>query len=309
MFDEFLDKAVELRARGESFAIATVVRFEAPISGKPGDRAIVHSDGSMWGWIGGGCSQPAVIKEALKALQDGSPRLIRISPSANPDAEEGIVDYTMTCHSGGSLDIYVEPVLPKPRVVIFGRSVVAQTLARLANAIHYAVTVVDVIENARDHARLVTTPQTFVVVSTQGENDEEALEQALSFDSLYVAFVASETKTRKLFNFLREKGISSEQLSRVKAPAGLRIGAVSPEEIAVSILAEIVQAGRSRPQPVAPVEPKSVEEHDPVCGMTVNAASAKHKAQYGEKTYYFCCAGCKQKFDKEPAKVLLRLAE
>ncbi|HME06176.1 MAG TPA: XdhC family protein, partial [Bryobacteraceae bacterium] len=244
MFDEFLDKAMELRALGESFAIATVVRFEAPISGKPGDRAIVHSDGSMWGWIGGGCSQPAVIKEALKALQDGSPRLIRISPSANPESQEGAVDYTMTCHSGGSLDIYVEPVLPKPRIVIFGRSVVAQTLARLAKAIHYAVSVIEVIENAQDLAQLVTTAQTFVVVSTQGENDEEALEQALSFESPYVAFVASETKTRKILDFLREKGIPSEHLSRVKAPAGLRIGAVSPEEIAVSILAEIVQVGR-----------------------------------------------------------------
>lgn len=304
MFDEFLEKAVELRARGESFAVATVVRFEAPISGKPGDRAIVHADGSMWGWIGGGCSQPVVVKEALKALRDGSPRLIRISPSANPQSGEGIVDYTMTCHSGGALDIYVEPVLPKPRIVIFGRSVVAQTLARLAKTIHYAVSVIEVIENAHDLAPLVTTAQTFVVVSTQGENDEEALEQALSLESLYLAFVASETKTRKILDFLREKGISPAQLSRVKAPAGLRIGAVSPEEIAVSILAEIVQVGRSKPQPVTQPPPKSAEEQDPVCGMTVDAASAKHKSQYGEKTYYFCCAGCKQKFDKEPAKVL-----
>src|SRR5271165_616576 len=209
MFDEFLDKAMDLRALGESFAIATVVRFEAPISGKPGDKAIIHSDGRLWGWIGGGCSQPVIIKEALKALQDGNPRLVRISPSADPHSNEGIVDYSMTCHSGGTLDIYIEPLLPKPRIVILGRSPVAQTLARLAKAIHYAVYVVDPaatkenfpdVDGIRDRwdvQGLAITPHTFVVVSTQGESDEEALEVALGLESHYVAFVASETKAKK----------------------------------------------------------------------------------------------------------------
>ncbi len=137
MFDEFLKKANELRSKDEPFAIATVVRFESPVSGKPGDKAIVRADGSIWGWIGGGCAQPVVVKEALRALRDGAPRLVRIHPSANPDAEHGTVDYTMTCHSGGSLDIFIEPVLPKTHVVIFGRSAVAQTLAKLAHAINY----------------------------------------------------------------------------------------------------------------------------------------------------------------------------
>src|SRR5215469_7662212 len=108
MFDDFLKKSAELMSRGEPFVVATVVRALAPTSGKPGDKAIVQADGAIWGWIGGGCAQPVVIKEALKALAEGHPRLVRISPS--PDAaEEGIVDYTMTCHSGGSLDIYIEP--------------------------------------------------------------------------------------------------------------------------------------------------------------------------------------------------------
>src|SRR5579864_2859223 len=106
MFDEFLNKAAELRSRGESFAVALVVRFEAPISGKPGDKAIIYPDGGIWGWIGGGCSQPVVVKEALKALAEGTPRLVRITPSPSSDRGEGVVDYTMTCHSGGSLDIY-----------------------------------------------------------------------------------------------------------------------------------------------------------------------------------------------------------
>src|ERR1700758_5072906 len=139
MFDEFLKKADELVAIGESFAVATVVRYEAPISGKPGDRAIIFADGEVWGWIGGGCAKPVVVKEAQKALQDGRPRLVRISPSSSE--AEGIVAYNMTCHSGGTLDIYIEPVLPKPHILIMGRSPVGQTLARLGKAINYTVSV------------------------------------------------------------------------------------------------------------------------------------------------------------------------
>src|SRR5215472_8515308 len=134
MFDRFVKKAAELLEKGEPFVAASVVRFQAPISGKPGDKAIIFPDGKMWGWIGGGCAQPVVIKEALKALEDSAPRLVRIHPSANPDSAQGVVDYTMTCHSGGSLDIFIEPVLPKRHLLIFGRSAVAQTLAKLAKA-------------------------------------------------------------------------------------------------------------------------------------------------------------------------------
>ncbi len=139
MFDQFLKRADELLAKGEPFAIAMVVRYQAPISGKPGNKAIVLGDGTIWGWIGGGCAQPVVVKEALKSLADGQPRLIRISPSASP--EEGIIDYAMTCHSGGTLDIYIEPVLAKPHLLILGRSPVARTLAALGKTIGYAVSV------------------------------------------------------------------------------------------------------------------------------------------------------------------------
>src|ERR1700743_792759 len=186
MFDEFLKKTTELLAQGESFVTATVVRCEPPTSGKPGDKAIIHGEEIAWGWIGGGCKQPVVIKEAKKALAEGKPKLVRISPSpSNP--EEGIVDYTMTCHSGGALDIYLEPVLPKPRILILGRSPVAQCLAQLGNTIGYAVAVVSSdtavegfhgVEMIESHdfnlesARV--SPETFVVVSTQGEGDEDA---------------------------------------------------------------------------------------------------------------------------------------
>jgi xanthine dehydrogenase accessory factor len=301
-----------------------VVRFEAPISGKPGDRAIIRADGTMWGWIGGGCAQPAVVKEALKALEDGNPRLIRISPNRDPDSAEGIVDYTMTCHSGGTLDIFIEPVLPKPQVLIFGRSAVAQSLARLAKAIDYTVTVVaagatrqqfpnvDTIHQELDLSPVGITPRTYVVVSTQGESDEEALELATGVASPYIAFVASKVKAQKVLEYLRGKGLSSGRLDRVQAPAGLEIGAVSPEEIAVSILAAIVRAARSAVRREAvekPVPaPPEVIPKDPVCGMVVDPGRARHQSAYLGSTVYFCCPHCKAAFDKEPEKYLAGVA-
>lgn len=322
MFDQFLKETAELIARGESFVTATVVRALPPTSGKPGDKAVIHADGRISGWIGGGCAQPVVVKEALKAQADGRPRLVRISPSdSNP--EEGIVDYTMTCHSGGALDIYLEPVKPKPQIMILGRSPVARILAQLGSTIGYGVSVVSS-ENPKDGIADVENlvaddfkvlggrinAQTFVVVSTQGEGDEEALEQAVNSDALYVAFVASRTKAAKVVEFLGARGVSPEKISRVHAPAGLNIGATSPEEIAVSILAEIVQIraseAKSAAKPAASPTLNVIQNDakDPICGMTVEKSKAKHKAEFQGKTFYFCCAGCKQKFEQSPERYL-----
>ncbi|MGB2667269.1 MAG: XdhC family protein [Candidatus Acidiferrum sp.] len=313
MFDQFLSKADELVTNGQPFAVAVVVRYEAPISGKPGNKAIIFPDGKMWGWIGGGCSQLVVIKEALKALADGQPRLIRISPSSSP--EEGIVDYTMTCHSGGTLDIFIEPVLPKPHILILGRSPVAKTLAKLATAINYAVSVVvpeadresfpdcDLVQADPDLSQLKITPQTFMVVSTQGEGDKEALEKALRTKADYVAFVASKTKASKILDAFKEEKMPADRLRQVRAPAGLDIRAASPEEIAVSILAEIIQvngtrsvASKAQAQPLA----RKQEAKDPICGMMVDVGVAKYKSEFRGSPFYFCCSGCKQKFDKQP---------
>jgi xanthine dehydrogenase accessory factor len=327
MFDRFLKESAELVARGETFAVATVVRCLPPTSGKPGDKAIIFADGKLLGWIGGGCAQPVVVKEALKALVDGKPRLVRITP--RPDApEEGIVDYTMTCHSGGALDIYIEPVLPGPHLVVLGRSPIAQALARLGSVVGYAIDVVlderaeeafagiGVIQ-AQDYSleRAKVSPQTFIVVSTQGEGDEEALEQALKTEAGYVAFVASKTKAEKVFEYLKSQGIAAEKIKRVLAPAGLDIHAKSPEEIAVSILAQIIQVrGQAKEAPgqakssasasPLPVLPVLNEAKDPVCGMSVNPSKARHKSEYEGSAFYFCCAGCKQAFDREPQRYL-----
>jgi xanthine dehydrogenase accessory factor len=318
VFDQFLSKASELLAKGEPFAVAVVVRYLPPISGKPGDKAIIFADGTVWGWIGGGCSQPVVIKEAMKALQDGQPRLVRISPTSS--TEEGIVDYNMTCHSGGTLDVYIEPVLAKPHILILGRSPVGQTLARLGKAISYTVSVAapradresypdaDSVQADLNLTGLKIGPRTFIVVSTQGECDEEALEQALRTDASYVAFVASKVKAAKALQHLGERAIGAERLNQVRAPAGMSIPNGSPEEIAVSILAEIVQLNRSRAvghkeAPALPAEKQEVK--DPICGMTLSVDAAKCKSEFDGKSFYFCCAGCKQTFDRQPDKYVL----
>jgi xanthine dehydrogenase accessory factor len=318
MFDQFLNKASELLATGEPFAVAEVVRYLSPISGKVGDKAIVLADGTVWGWIGGGCAQPAVIKEALKALKDGRPRLVRISPSSSQ--EEGIVAYNMTCHSGGTLDVYIEPVLPKPHILILGRSPVGRTLARLGKAINYTVSVAapqadresypdaDRVQADLNLSGVRIGPQTFIVVSTQGECDEEALEQALKTSAFYVAFVASKVKAAKVLQSVGERGISTERLNQVRAPAGLNIQAGSEEEIAVSILAEIVQLSRRHAieqSDVAASAQEKEEAKDPICGMTVDIGRAKYKSEFDGKPFYFCCGGCKQTFDKQPDKHVL----
>ena len=302
MYEEFLQKASELHSRDEAFVVATVVRCEAPTSGKPGDRAIVTQDGKISGWIGGGCAQPIVIDEALKCLKDGKSRLIRVSPTAGAEPADGITGYTMMCHSGGTLDIFIEPVLAKPHLLIFGQSPVAKTLAQLGKALSYRVSTAD--QNS------AITPQTAIVVATQGEDDEGALEQALATEAPYIAFVASKKKWEAVSSFLREKGVPEQRLKSVRVPAGLDIGAETPEEIAVSILAETIQARRKQDKQVSPPGFPSLpvveiaRSRDPVCGMMVVVATAKYSSEFSGQTIYFCCAQCKSSFDKNPAQFI-----
>jgi len=297
MYDDFLKQAAELHSKDEAFAVATVVRCEAPTSGKPGDRAIVTANGKISGWIGGGCAQPIVIDESLKSLRDGKSRLIRVSPTAGAEPSDGITGFTMMCHSGGTLDIFIEPVLAKPHLLIYGRSPVAKTLAKLGDALGYRVTAAD--ESAQPEPNI--TPQTAIVIATQGEDDEGALEQALSKNARYVAFVASTKKWEAVSAFLQTKGISESQLNSVRVPAGLDIGAQTPEEIAVSILAQTIQARRKSEQTQIPALPiiEIRKEKDPVCGMMVSVP-AKYTSEYKGSKIYFCCAHCKSSFDKNP---------
>ena len=313
--DDWLAEAEALTRRGEPFAVATVVRCERPTSAKPGAKALIRQNGAMSGWIGGSCAEPVVIKEALGALEDGEPRLLVLvgKGSGSLGRADGVREYTMTCHSGGTLEIFVEPVLPKPALVLVGSGPVVETLARLAATARFAVTVVEPERPALERlagasvvealASVVVTPRTAIVVATHGRFDEDALEQALRSEADYVSLVASPTRARVVHESLRARAIPDDRLRRLKAPAGLDLGAVTPEEIAVSILAEIV-AHRRRPRPAAEREAGALaaaaaEARDPVCGMTVTIATARYRSEGPGGLVYFCCAGCKRRYDAE----------
>ena len=265
MHDALFRAAYDLGARRTPYALAVVVRHERPISGKAGDKAIILADGSISGWIGGGCTKPLIIAEAQKALADGRHRLVRIAPSAEPGAS-GIIRHEMTCHSGGALDIYIEPVLPRPQVVIFGRTELAQVLCRLAAAMHYRSVAAapgcdsslfghaDQFLQAFDLGAVNTQGPTFAVIATQGEHDAEALREALAHELPYVAFVASRQKAKEVLRSLALSGMAPADIARVRTPAGLDIGARLPEEIALSVLAEIVSVYRSGIDAESPID-------------------------------------------------------
>ena len=322
MFHQFLHTTQSLYQNKEPFAIAFVVNREVPSSGKPGDKAVITKDGKITGWIGGGCTRGIVLKEALEAIDTGNPRLVKISPDGKVESSPGVNAYPMTCHSGGTVELYIEPVLPKPQLLVMGKSNVAMALAKLGKAMDYPVTIaaksidktgfgdVDrIIEKGLKKGDVTTN--TCIVVCTQGENDEDALEQAVKSDAPYIAFVASMRKANAIFTTLRQRGITFEQLKKIKTPAGLNINAKLPEEVAVSILAQIIEFIRKEDaeMPTLKKESKPAEMDDlfinPVCNVPVQKSTAKHVINYKKKDYYFCCDGCKVSFEKEPAKYAL----
>jgi xanthine dehydrogenase accessory factor len=312
---DLLVLSADLVRREEPFVLATVVRRQPASSSQQGDGALVTAAGDFHGWLGGSCTQPTVVREALSALADGMPRLIALSPDPSRDRRSGVLVFPMTCHSGGTVDIYLEPVLPPSRFLVFGVSPVARALSRLAAAMGFAV---DVADPAAERAmfpeadRLWTELQglapsrgvsPFAVVATMGERDEEAVLAALAAQPAYLAVVASGKRFAQIRESLLARGASAQALDRIKSPAGLDIGARTPEEIAVSILAEIVQVRRSKALPQA-LPSRAPEHRDPVCGMTVEATSEAHRAEVGGVAYYFCCGGCRERFLAAPERFL-----
>lgn len=299
---DWLAEANDLTEAGEPFALATVVRRVAPASALPGAKAIVRADGSMQGWVGGSCAQPVVVAEAQQALRGGSPRLLRLGHMPGATEADEVVEYPMTCHSGGALEILIEPVLPAARLTLVGDSPIVAALAALAATLGYRL---DRVADARSLAAIVDTfgPSDFVVVATMGVDDEETLAAALRSAAPYVALVASPKRAGVVRETLAVMGITPEDLARLKAPAGLDLGGRAQEEIALSILAEIVQVRAAMPtgmMETAPAPSASLEAIDPVCGMSVIMAGAKHSSEFAGKTWYFCCGGCKARFESDP---------
>ena len=318
MKKELLQLATELSQRGEPFVVATVVRREAYSSAQVGNMAIITADGVYRGWLGGSCTRPSVQREAARALADGQPRLISLSPEPDLHPRQGVTALPMTCHSGGTVDIFIEPVLPAPRIVIFGVSPVARTLAQLGKAMDYAIDLadpdahpdelpgVDRVFKTLDAPELRSSAGPFVVVASMGENDEDAVGAAIALSPAYLGVVAS----RKRFGLLREilvdRGVPAAALDRIKSPAGLDLGGRAPEEVALSILAEIVQQRRSATAvtAAAAVAPIVAEAIDPVCNMTVTVAGARHTGEWNGQTWYFCKARCKDMFLADPHRFL-----
>jgi xanthine dehydrogenase accessory factor len=304
--DDVFERVVALQRERVPFVLATVVRSRKPASGRPGDRAVVLTDGSMHGWIGGSCAQPTIRREALRALADGKPRLVRLNPdgsgmATSEDDDQGVVAYTMTCNSGGALEVYVEPFAPPSRLVVVGDSPVARSLLELGPLLGF-----DTVDNpaALD---AMDGPDTWVAIASMGDGDEPAAEAALRSGFEYVALVASRRRAASVLDYLRERGLSAGLLGRLKAPAGLDIGATTPAEIAMSILAEIVSERRTRREsaPSAPApgsDSIASTSIDPVCGMEVDIATARWMTDFEGQTIRFCAPGCKRTFLADPTR-------
>jgi len=256
MFREFLKEATELNNANKAYAIAIVVNRENPTSGKPGDKAIIKEDGSIIGWIGGGCTRGIVLQEAIKAIEDGKSRLVNISPNEKKTENNQVKSYPMTCQSGGSVEVYIEPILPKPHLLIVGVSPIALALVKLGANMKYRITLVNFTgtklnltesdsEVVETFSTKLISKNTYSIICTQGENDAGMLYQAIKARSSYVGFVASIKKATVIHQELKDLGATAKQLDSIKSPAGLDLNAKSPEEVAVSILAEIISLARS----------------------------------------------------------------
>ncbi len=336
MTGEVLRLAARLEGERQPFALATVVRSERPTSGKPGNSALIAADGTMHGWIGGSCTRSEVIRHALEALRLGEPRLLAFGAAeGRPD---DLVQVSMSCASGGKVEVHINPVLPAPVLLVAGESPVALALLRLGSAMGYQTVatasdneevarladecVRDLTEAAHVYAARPPGTRLFAVVATMGREDERALARLAAAEPDYLGVVASPKRMRSVRAVLAGLGLGDPEIGRIHGPAGLDIGAESPVEIAVSILAEIVEQSRQPPAGrlsaadsagVAratsavpgdePSEPGGDTDGawatDPVCGMTVPVAGSP-SSQFRGRTAYFCCEGCRGLFDATP---------
>jgi xanthine dehydrogenase accessory factor len=332
--DDFFDRVAALKRDGQPFAVATVVARRPPVSAHLGDRAIIFADGRMDGFVGGACSREIIRKQALEVLRTRAARLVSIRPEVNGAAEPGSerVVVAMTCASEGAVDVYVEPIVRPRTIVVAGATPVAAAVARIARAMRYdVVRVVDGAEQgdvnadaASIGARVATLDRleailgeaaansgdSAAIVASQGHYDEPALEVILKAGVPYVGLVASHKRGATVRAGLAESRVPN--VERLRNPAGLDLGARSPEEVALSILGEIVQLGTRAAssdhppgaQAPSPAPAAPVVATDPVCHMEVNVATAKHVAEVDGTTYYFCCPGCRGRFVKDPQRYL-----
>ena len=324
---DFFERVAALQREGQVFAVATVVARWAPVSAHLGDRAIVFADGRMEGFVGGACARDIIRQQAHESIAVRHGRLVSIRPDASEPAASTAehVVVPMTCVSEGAIDVYVEPFVQARSLIVVGATPVAEALARLARSMEY-----DVVRVVETHERRDIEPgaaplgigvvslddlvslvrdgnlDRAAVVASQGHYDEQALEVLLKAGVPYVGLVASRKRGATVRSLLDENGVPG--VAALRSPAGLDLGARTGPEVALSILAEIVQthtrqAREEAPTP-APAPAAATTAVDPVCGMSVTVASARHTAEVDGVAYYFCCANCRAKFLKDPQAYL-----
>ena len=303
---DVLEEMAELVRSGQAFALATVVWRQPPSSSQPGARAIITTEGELRGWIGGACAEPAVIREAQQVIADGTARLLLLGTPeqfgvASGSVPDGMTVIPISCHREGALEVYIEPVLPVPHLVIAGDSPMARTLASLAGALGWRTDLV----SGPDFAAADAGERSMIVVATQGHDDEDVLERAVAVRPAYLGLVGSSRRGAAVLGYLADRGLPQDELDRIRVPAGLNLGRTTHQEIAVAILAELVQlrASGALARPVTTPQASSV---DPVCGMTVAATAASHPLAHDGVTYYVCCTGCRRKFELDPAAYVTR---
>jgi xanthine dehydrogenase accessory factor len=279
-------RAQELAERGEPFATATVVRVERPTSAKPGNVALVLADGTIEGFVGGDCADRSVREYALKAIDTGEPVLLRIVPFGGEE-ERGVVTAQNPCLSGGMIEVFLEPVVPAPRVLVEGDLPISHALLRLGGELGLDMTGVEGGDFEPRPGDLA------LVAAGHGREELPALRKALEAGLPYIGLVASRRRGRGVLGELRGDGVSPELLARIDTPAGLDIGARTPEEIALSILARVVEVRRARRDAVTAV--------DPICGMTVSVVPGTPSVEHAGETVHFCGEGCRAAFELQHA--------
>lgn len=332
-----LQEAVALAEAREPFVLATVVWRRGPSSGQQGSKAVILADGTVRGWLGGACAEPTVVVQAREALLDGEPRLLLLGDVEDPSgapvgagAEAGATgcgssgggpggtySVPMACENDGALEVYLEPVPPRPQLVVIGRSPAVAALALMARALEWDVAVIDdggspdehplpeSVRTTLDLSGLGVGVGSAVVVATQGHYDDLALEAALATEAAYVGLIAGHKRADAVAENLRGRGTSEEDLARIQAPAGLDLGRLGNRELAVAIMADLVArraSGELSRWGAVPDAPATAV--DPVCGMTVLIADAKYRSTHGGIDLWFCAPGCKKAFDADPAAFL-----
>lgn len=289
--DTLPTRAEELTARREPFVRATVVRAQHPTSARAGDTALVDAHGEIDGFVGGNCVEASVRQYSLMTLSSREPLLLRVVPGdPSPVHEEGAVEVSNPCLSGGTVEIFLEPQIPAPRVIVVGTTPIAQALASLGAGVGFEMELADGLSAAPqpDDAALI--------VASHGRDEEPALEAALRAGVPYVALVASATRGSAVVGSL---DVDEADRTRVHSPAGLELGARTPAEIALSILAQLVSE-RAQGTAASPTAQAVDIAIDPVCGMTVAAVPASLHVELNGVTTYFCSPACKAKFLASP---------